>query len=61
LTNSYCKRHDFVGYGEGEIDWEWHLFSNRKKKQVAIKSGIDPKDAHDLVYNGQNNWAERAV
>ena len=56
LTSNPCRRHDFVGYGEGEIDWEWHLLSNRKKKQVAIKAGVDPDNAHDLVYKQQNNW-----
>jgi len=56
LTNRYCKRHDFVGYGEGEVDWEWYLLSNRKKKQIAIKAGISPDHAHDLVYKQQNNW-----
>lgn len=56
MTSNPCRRHDFVGYGEGEIDWEWHLLSNRKKKQIAIKAGVDPDDAHDLVYKQQNNW-----
>lgn len=56
MKNSYCKRHNFVGYGEGEIDWEWMLLTNRKKKQVAIKAGVSKDDAHEIVYKNQNDW-----
>tara|TARA_B110001454_G_scaffold116845_1_gene109269 strand:- start:234 stop:572 length:339 start_codon:yes stop_codon:yes gene_type:complete len=49
---SECK-HQF---SDGGIDWEWFLLSNRKKKQLAIKAGVSPSNAHDLVYKSQNDW-----
>tara|TARA_B110000438_G_scaffold79413_1_gene79505 strand:- start:742 stop:1080 length:339 start_codon:yes stop_codon:yes gene_type:complete len=45
-------------FSDGGIDWEWYLLSNRKKKQLAIKAGVSPSNAHDLVYGygAQNDW-----